>query len=71
MALTQADLDRLDSAIATSELEVEVDGHRVRYRDTESLLRARAHVASVLLGQGAPASQRSATHYPTFVMRRD
>ena len=28
MALTQTDLDNLDAAIATSELEVEIDGRR-------------------------------------------
>ena len=48
MALTQSDLDNLDSAIATSELEVELDGRRVKYRSTSELLAARAHVASVL-----------------------
>lgn len=71
MALTQADLDRLDTAIASSELEVEIDGQRVRYRDTDKLLMARAHVASVLSRQGPQAAQQGATHYPTFVLRRD
>lgn len=48
MALTQTDLDALDAAIATSELEVQIDGRRVKYRSTAELLQARAHVAAVV-----------------------
>lgn len=48
MALTQNDLDALDRAIATSELEVEMDGRRVKYRSTADLLTAREHVAGVI-----------------------
>jgi hypothetical protein len=48
MALTQTDLDALDAAIATAELEVDIDGRRVKYRSTHELLAARQHVASVL-----------------------
>lgn len=49
MALTQSDLDRLDAAIATAELEVEFgDGRRVRYRSVAELTAARDHVAGVL-----------------------
>lgn len=72
MALTQSDLDRLDAAIATSELEVEIDGRRVRYRDTASLITARSHVASVLSGSaaGGGAPSRS-TYYPTMTLRRE
>jgi hypothetical protein len=71
MALTQSDLDRLDAAIATSELEVEIDGQKVRYRDTDSLLKARAHVATVVAGQARPASSKQMAYYPTFVTRRE
>ncbi len=49
MALTQTDLDNLDAAIATSELEVEIAGRRVKYRTTHELLLARNHVAGVLV----------------------
>lgn len=48
MALTQADLDALDSAIAKAELEVELDGQRVRYRSTSELINARKHISDVL-----------------------
>lgn len=44
MAYTQADLERLDRAIANSQLEVQYDGKRVRFRSTDELMRARAHV---------------------------
>lgn len=48
MALTQSDLDALDTAIASAELEVELDGRRVRYRSTADLIEARNHVAALL-----------------------
>lgn len=58
MALTQTDLDNLDAAIVASELEVEVDGRRVKYRSMNELLRAREHAAGVI-SQSAPARTRS------------
>lgn len=67
MALTQTDLDNLDAAIAAAELEVQLDGRRVRYRSTEELLLARKHVAQVLQGQGAGgAASRRSSYRPTF-----
>ncbi|WP_119157438.1 phage head-tail joining protein [Caldimonas tepidiphila] len=51
MALSQSDLDSLDAAIASSELEVELDGRRIRYRSITELQAARAHVANVLAAQ--------------------
>lgn len=62
MALTQNDLDALDAAIATAELEVEIEGRRVRYRTTEQLLQARAHVAAVL-ANGSPARRTSSFRF--------
>jgi hypothetical protein len=50
MPLSQTDLDNLDSAIARSELEVELEGRRVKYRSIAELLAARAHVANLLAG---------------------
>lgn len=52
MALTQTDLANLDIAIAAAELEVQLEGRKVRYRSTDELLKARAHVARVLNGAG-------------------
>lgn len=48
MALTQADLDALDTAIASGTLEVEFDGRRQRFQTTASMLAARDHVARVI-----------------------
>lgn len=48
MALTTEDLDRLDKAIASQQLEVQMDGRRVRYRDMSELITARQHVAQQL-----------------------
>ena len=53
MALSQSDLDALDTAIASAELEVEVDGRRIRYRTIDELQKARAHVATVLAGDAS------------------
>ena len=57
MALTSQDIDNLDAAIATGELEVEVNGRRVKYRSISELKAAREHVSSVLR-QGAGTTRR-------------
>jgi len=71
MALTQTDLDALDAAIATSELEVELEGRRVRYRSISELLAARAHVASVLAGNTAGGATRRSFQYRFTTSRGD
>lgn len=63
MALSQTDLDALDTAIASAELEVQLEGRRVRYRSMDELMRARAHVAGVL------ARSASSRRSYTFDMR--
>ena len=72
MALSQSDLDALDRAIATGELEVEYDGMRRRYRSINELIAARAHVSSVLSGAGvaASASRPAVVYRPTFTTAR-
>lgn len=50
MAITQTDLDALDLAIASSELEVQLEGRRIKYRSTDELLKARAYIAGLLVG---------------------
>lgn len=67
MALTQTDLDALDLAIASSELEVQLEGRRVKYRSTDELLKARAHVATVLANQ---SHSPRATYRPNFTTSR-
>lgn len=66
MALTQTDLDNLDAAIAAAELTVEVNGRRVTYRSIDELMRARAHVASLLT---TGDMQGAATRRGTFSVR--
>lgn len=68
MALTQSDLDSLDLAIASSELEVRLEGRLVKYRSTDELIKARAYVAG-LVNAGA-RSQRVSFHYD-FKTQRD
>ena len=63
MPLSQADVDRLDAAIATSVLEVEVDGQRVRYRSVDELRAARAHTATVLAEAAARTASTARTSY--------
>lgn len=70
MALTKTDLDNLDTAIASSELEVQLEGRKVRYRSTDELLKARAHVANVLSAAGATPATRRATYRPNFTTSR-
>ena len=72
MALTTADLEAIDRAIATGELEVEYDGMRRRMRSIQDLQQARAHVAAVLTANaGAAQSSRAAVVYqPTFTTMR-
>ncbi len=69
MPLSQTDLDNLDAAIASSRLEVELDGRRVRYRSMQELLAARAHVATVLAGAGA--SRRTVYRFSHTTSRGD
>ncbi len=69
MALTTHDIDNLDAAIATGELEVEVNGRRVKYRSISELKAAREHVASVL--QRDDSTPRRAVFRVGFSTSRD
>jgi hypothetical protein len=48
MAFTQADLTAIDRAIAASELEVELEGRRVRFDSFEGLKARRDFIAGIL-----------------------
>lgn len=48
MAFTQAQLDKLEEAIATGALEVEYGDKRVRYRSMAEMLQARELMARAL-----------------------
>lgn len=60
MALSAADLEALDAAIATGELTVEFNGRRVTYRSVDELLKARQHVASVVSAASSATPARGA-----------
>lgn len=71
MALTQADLDRLDLAIASNTLSVQLGERRVQYRTMEELLLARQHVAQQLAAAAsAQSGTRSATRRYVFATMR-
>lgn len=55
MAITQSDLDALDAAILTAELEVEYQGRRVRFRSVAELRQAYEHARAVMATQRAGA----------------
>lgn len=71
MALSQTDLDALDLAIASSELEVQLEGRRVKYRSTDELLKARAHIAELLNAASAGGASRSAFRFRFTTLRGD
>lgn len=68
MALSQSDLDALDSAIAGAELTVSVDGKSITYRSIGELKRAREHVANMI---AAASGLRRGVFYFTPAGRRD
>jgi hypothetical protein len=70
MALTQADLDALDRAIASSELEVEQDGKRVRYASFSDLKARREFVSGLLATSGSGAPRATGSFQFDFTTRR-
>jgi len=69
MAYTQADLDNLNAAIVGSELEVEYQGRRVRFRSVAELRAAYDHVKSELAASKTPT--RTGPYRFTFTTQRD
>jgi len=68
MAFTQADLDNVNSAIASGELSVEVSGKRVTYRSLAELLQARSLIAGEVAA-AVTGTSRSNFRY-TFATHR-
>lgn len=60
MPVTQADLDRINSAIATGERQVVLDGQSITYRSVAELIAARDDVQKQLNRVTAAASPVSA-----------
>lgn len=71
MALTQTDIDNIDTAIATGELEVEFNGRRVKYRSIAELKSAREHVASVIQANAGGGQPRRSSFHFNFTTIRD
>lgn len=69
MAYTQADLDALDRAIASGQLEVQYADRRVRYRSMDELMTARQHVAQQIAT--ASGSHRGHHRFVFATMRGD
>ena len=61
MAYTQTDLDTLDAAITSERLVVRIADRMTTFRSTDELIKARAHVATVLASQANPTRT-----YPRF-----
>ena len=55
MAFSTADLTNIETAIATGELLVEIDGRRVTYRSIDDLRKARNIISAALQTSGATA----------------
>jgi hypothetical protein len=61
MAVTQADLDSLDRALASGELQVVIDGRSTTYRSVDDLLKARATLARMIEGASVPNYRLAST----------
>ena len=69
MAVSSDTLAALDLAIASSVLEIEVDGIRTKYRSVDEMLKARQHLVDLLAAQSSP--RPPATRYFRFGTHRD
>jgi hypothetical protein len=54
MALSQTDLDAIDSALKYGELEVRIDDKIIRYQSADDLLKRRAAIVAILAAQSDP-----------------
>ena len=66
MAFSTADLTSIETAIATGEMTVDIDGRRVTYRSIDELLKARNTIRAALQELGASA-KAPRTSYATRV----
>lgn len=67
MAVSQADIDSLNAAIATGARSVSIGGTNVIYNTTESLIKARDDMRKELLAQNA--QPRSRQNYAVYAGR--
>lgn len=69
MSFTTADLANINSAIASGELTVSVQGRSVTYRSIDDLIKAKAVIEGGLAAQSAGGRVR--TGYFTFATQRE
>lgn len=65
MAFSQSDLDRIDRAIASGQLSVEIDGTRIQYRAMSDLIAARGLIERQI-SAAAGSSAASGSTYAEF-----
>ena len=63
MAVTQADIDNLNAAIASGVRSVTLGGQTVIYSTSESLIKARDDMKKELAGQSAQRPRQSYAYY--------
>lgn len=66
MAFTQSDLDAVNTAIASGELKIEVQGRMVQYRSVDELVTARNIIKDEL---AAAAVSTTAVRRGTYAVR--
>jgi hypothetical protein len=72
MALTQTDLENLQSAMASGELEVEYDGRRVRFASAADIEQRIRYVQGVLsVGAGGTSRPTGAFRFDFNTQRGD
>ena len=69
MSFTSADLAAINTAIASGELTVSVQGRSVTYRSIDDLIKARSVIESGLAAQSSTSRVR--TGYFTFATARE
>lgn len=70
MTITQADLDALNTAILGAELEVEMEGRRVKFRSVAELRAAYEHAKSEIAA-ASPSSRSGHWRYTFSTQRGD
>jgi len=70
MSFTTSDLNAVDTAIATGELTVEVNGRRITYRSMADLERARTLIKGELAAVSPQASTRRGSYRVQFATLR-
>jgi hypothetical protein len=70
MAFTSTDLAAVDSAIASGELTVEVNGKRVTYRSFSELEQARRLILADIAGTAGTSGTRRGAYRVTFTTAR-